>query len=261
MSRSFQGAVRRMLVCAMALPAAAVFAQTMPATPDSPPVAAAASPAAPPAAASSPVLPIGAKVEGLGYPELTAKWWQWAQSAVIEPYLDPDGRLCDMGQDGPVWFLAGTDGSFVAQRECVVPEGKHLLLPIINMIIHTPYRVRPGVEVATCDELKADIAVNNDHLVSAVVMIDGVLVDDPRRYRVRSNGCFPLHAQPIDEEGVVMPSAASDGYWLLVAPLPRGRHTISVGANYGAKSGGYHRMTQNFEYVLYIGDRTNFAVR
>jgi hypothetical protein len=214
-----------------------------------------------PVRGNSPVLPLEATVEGVGYAELTAKWWQWARSAPIEPYLDPDGRFCDMDQAGAVWFLAGTDGSFVARRECVVPEGKHLFLPIINMFVSTPYRVRPGTTVASCEELQADIAVNNEHLVSAVVMIDGMLVDDPRHYRVRSKGCFPLHAQPMDEAGMVVPTAASDGYWLLIAPLPRGRHTITVGANYGAKSGGYHDMTQNFEYVLHVGERTAFALR
>ena len=53
-------------------------------------------------------LPLVTQVEGEGYPELTARWWQWAMAAPVEPYLDPDGRLCAMNQDGPVWFLAGT---------------------------------------------------------------------------------------------------------------------------------------------------------
>jgi hypothetical protein len=78
------------------------------------------------------VLPLDTRVEGEGYPELTARWWQWAMAAPIEPYFDPDGRFCAMHQDGPVWFLAGTSGGDPVHRRCVVPSGKYLLLPVIN---------------------------------------------------------------------------------------------------------------------------------
>src|SRR6476660_6689629 len=74
-----------------------------------------------------------ASVEGRSFATLTADWWRWAQASAIPPYLDPDGRLCDTGQSGPVWFLAGTDGTFAPRRECAVPEGKHVLVPVINM--------------------------------------------------------------------------------------------------------------------------------
>src|SRR4051812_39446710 len=54
-------------------------------------------------------------VAGISTGEWTARWWRWALTQPIAPYLDPDGRLCDLGQEGPVWFLAGTNGHFRPQ--------------------------------------------------------------------------------------------------------------------------------------------------
>jgi hypothetical protein len=206
----------------------------------------------------TPVLPVDSIVEGVSFGQWTAKWWQWAFAQPIAPFLDPDGRLCSEGQGGPVWFLAGTNGEFTPHRECVIPAGKYLLVPVINMIYmnhqagHDPAKTNP------CATLQTDAAVNNDHLISAVVMIDGVLVEDVARYRVRSDGCFPL-TMDVDEASAQ--SAAADGYWLLLKPLPPGRHTISIGANYGAADSSYGHMLQNFEYLLDVGGRTDLAMR
>ncbi|MEG0186198.1 MAG: hypothetical protein RR704_22385 [Stenotrophomonas sp.] len=190
-----------------------------------------------------------APVAGIGLPEWTARWWRWVDAQRVPPYLDPDGRLCGSGQDGPVWNLAGTNGRFQPTRECVVPEGRHLLLPIINMAYFQPD------SSVSCQELQAGAAVNNEHLVSAVVLLDGQPLGDMRRHRVKSDGCF--HIDPDDDSS---PLVAADGYWLMLKPLPRGRHTISVGANYGAPDGdSYSGMRQTFEYVLHVGGATQIT--
>jgi hypothetical protein len=207
------------------------------------------------------VLPLTAQVEGKGYAQWSAAWCQWALSLPVEPYLDPDGRFCALGQDGPVWFLAGTDGSFDTRRECRVPLGKHLFLPVINMLQQTPLGVKKGKTVMSCDRLQALVAVNNDYLASAVLLIDGVPVRNVASYRVRSDGCFPMYPDLPEDDRYTTPLAVSDGYWLLIPPLSMGKHTIVVGANYGAPEGGYHRMVQNFEYVLIVGMQDGFAVR
>lgn len=192
-------------------------------------------------------------VDGVSLGDWTVQWWRWALGAAIEPYLDPDGRLCDMGQSGPVWFLVGTDGTFEPRRSCVVPEGKYLLVPVINMIYWQRTNVRERVP---CTELQRGSAVNNDRLVSAVVVLDGKPLGDMRMHRVRSDGCFAF-----DPEDASSPLAAADGYWLMLKPLPRGHHTISVGANYGAPGQAYGNMVQNFEYELDVGGRTLLGMR
>lgn len=204
-------------------------------------------------AADALVLPPDASVEGESFGELTARWWQWADHQAIAPYLDPDGRLCELGQEGSVWFLAGTDGSFNARRECVVPAKRHILMPIINMR-SSGVGTRNGRMTRPCASLQDEAAVNNEKLGSAIVLIDGVRVSDVARYRVRSDGCFPIRAN--DDTA---PRVAADGYWLLIKPLPPGRHTISVGANYATGEEGYGGMVQSFEYVLHVGGRADLA--
>lgn len=201
-------------------------------------------------AADQLVLPPDGKVGDETFGQLTARWWQWADHVDIPPYLDPDGRFCEIGQEGPVWFLAGTDGTFNAHRECVVPEGRYLLVPIINMLQGSNDKGLP----LPCAVLQGAAAVNNERLASAVALIDGVPVTDVARFRVRSDGCFAL--QPGHASGLT----AADGYWLLIKPLPTGRHTLTIGANYDSDDSGYGKMVQNFEYVLHVGGRTDLAV-
>ncbi len=68
--------------------------------------------------------------------EWSEKWWQWAYSIPTpsNPMLDTSGAYCDVGQRGPMWFLAGYfigDGTPVV-RDCTVPRGKYILFPIAN---------------------------------------------------------------------------------------------------------------------------------
>lgn len=205
-----------------------------------------------PSAVNQLLLPPDARVGSETFGELTARWWQWADRMPIPPYMDPDGRLCDFDQEGPVWFLAGTDGTFNAKRTCVVPADRHVLIPIINMRYSNNRQYNGEPLPLPCKVLQEGAAVNNDRLGSAVVLVDGVRVPDVVRYRVRSKGCFPLIAG--DEQS---PSTAADGYWLLLKPLPLGRHTITVGANYAADQSGYGHMVQNFEYLLHVGGRSD----
>jgi hypothetical protein len=187
------------------------------------------------------------KVAGVPLSEWTARWWRWADAQDVPPYLDRDGRLCHLGQSGPVWFLAGTDGEFQPRRTCEVPEGKHLLLPVINMISY-------GIDGnESCRYLQRGAAMNNDHLGSAVVMLDGKPLPGVDKRRITSNGCFRM--DPADDTSML---AAADGFWILLDPLPRGRHTLSVRANYDARQGdGYSDMQQRFAYVLQVGGPGN----
>jgi hypothetical protein len=244
--RTLQGEAMRTRInsipAALALAAAAALAGAGMAA------AAAVSPAPSPG-----LLPPDAVVEGATFADWTGRWWNWALSQPVEPYLDPDGRICDVGQGGPVWFLAGTDGSFEAHRDCVVPEGKYLLVPVINMVQMTRADAT-ALSRADCSGLLESASVNNDRLASAVVLLDGVPVRDVALYRVRTERCFRIESRNAD--------AAADGYWVFLKPLPRGRHVITVGANYDAGNArGYGTMVQNFEYVVHVGGRTSLTVR
>lgn len=83
-------------------------------------------------------------------PDHTARWWQWAISipAAVHPLTpkdsDPTGAdYCGVGQQGELWLLGGvfqsTDQANPLEvvRECRVPFGKTILLPVINAACDT----------------------------------------------------------------------------------------------------------------------------
>src|SRR5690349_21500783 len=66
--------------------------------------------------------------------EWTAIWWNWAISVPRDknPLIDETGKYCGEGQNGPVWFLAGTSGNtYKAERRCNIPSERAILFPII----------------------------------------------------------------------------------------------------------------------------------
>ena len=143
-----------------------------------------------------------------------------------------------MGQQGDVWFLGGAFGStndgvpdtppFDIRRECVVPEGTRLFVPIIN---------------ATCTEVQDGLATESElvrcmqDLADLIIGLDATV--DGRRIRVTEGnnraqtGLFPINLPPGSIFGITSdefrPSiAAADGYYILTKPLHAGTHTIEV---------------------------------
>ncbi len=192
--------------------------------------------------ASPTVLPPNSKPYGASYGEWGGRWWQWALSSspATNPVVDPTGEFAALGQSGPVWFLAGTYGG-TAERTVTVPAGKALFFPILNQCwINMPeYGDNEWSEeqeayaralIADAVEIGLDLACQ----------IDGVSVADITAYRSTTpeDGEFSVYL-PEDNmfdvwyglwgidvaEGTYGPSV-SDGYYLMVAPLSVGEHTI-----------------------------------
>jgi hypothetical protein len=181
------------------------------------------------------VLPPHSRPLGLSYGEWSAKWWQWALSipASENPQFDPTGEDCAVGQSGPVWFLAGTPG-FPATRTCTVPTGKFILFPIINGEFDYPcpdpnFQPAPGQSLQ--EFLTEGINALFDQVSSVEAEVDGVALKHLASYRVTSplfyftgdpsltavfDSCITGSSQP----------AVSDGYWIMLAPLSAGTHTI-----------------------------------
>lgn len=186
--------------------------------------------------------------------KLSAEWWQWAYSipadvhplntnGLIDGQVDPDAlaetrRSCGIGQRGNVWFLGGAFGStndgvpdtppFDIRRECVVPEGTKLFVPLINAACtEAQDGFTSEVDLANCVRELADLIVNLN------ATIDG------RRIRIREGrnraqtGLFPINFPPGAIFGVTTdefrPSVAvADGFYVLTKPLREGTHTIEV---------------------------------
>lgn len=185
-------------------------------------------------------IPADAGVADIGQAQWSERWWNWVGRADAKeaPYLDLDGSRCAQHQDqGPVWFLAGTDGNFDAVRSCRIPAGKHLFVPLINWVV-----TRDIVGEMSCTQKQAQAGRFADHVVSGLVLLDGRPVGELKRMRVASGGCF---AAPDGASG------ASDGYWLMLKPLPPGKHQLAIAA---AFRDGPRQTMQNFRYELEVED-------
>lgn len=184
-------------------------------------------------------------------PQLTTDWWQWAMSTSEEdsPVADTSGTNCAVNQRGDTWFLAGGFGSSKIQRTCTVPSGKKLFFPLINMV-YWPAR---GARTITCADTKASAALNNDTALDLFAELDGTPIRDLKRYRIASSECFDVFARmPAALHPYKAFPSATDGFWLLLNPLPPGRHTLKFGGRYNHESADYGRMVQDIEYVLNV---------
>ncbi len=193
----------------------------------------------------------GFALDGHSSAELSASWWKWAMSSPndINPVRDITGEHCGVGQKGNVWFLAGGFGSSKIKRNCTIPAGKSIFFPIVNMIYY-PSNENNGY---SCDEAKENAAVNNDKAIELFTEIDGISVKNPKSFRAKTEKCFdvfelvPRKYQPYN----AYPSA-SDGYWIGLKPLAKGKHTLKFGGRYNSTSSAYGRMIQDIEYEIIV---------
>jgi hypothetical protein len=143
-----------------------------------------------------------------------------------------------------VWFLAGSfaGGSFT--RSCTVPAGKALLLPLVNALFGAgAFDCTPTVPAVLCDlnalrQGAAALVDANASPDSIKVEVDGVRIQNLSDFRVQS----PVTSLTYPPDNVVsflfpdedpVPGGTytpnvSDGYWLLLAPLSPGKHTIRL---------------------------------
>ncbi len=181
------------------------------------------------APASPRVLPPRARPFGLTYEQWSARWWQWAFSIPVDqnPFLDQTGENCAVGQSRRVWFLAGVLGGGSATRTCVVPVGTALFFPIINQVF---IATEPG-ETEEFAHQRVRARIDQVNVSTLFAEVDGVPVTNLGSYRAHSP-TFPVTFPEDNLFGVpagVYPIAASDGYWLMLGPLPPGTHTVHFG--------------------------------
>jgi hypothetical protein len=178
------------------------------------------------------VIPRNARPYGLTYGDWSARWWQWTISipAATNPLLDATGANCAEGQTGQVWFLAGTGGG-PATRTCTIPPGKAIFFPILNIVFGSGVfdcdPTNPGVpcDVAT---LRANAASIMDNPILLEAEVDGRSLQNLNAYRAFSP-VFSITHPPDSIYGVppgTYTPQISDGYWVMLAPLSVGAHTI-----------------------------------
>jgi len=178
--------------------------------------------------------PYGRSLGGWG-----AEWWKWALSLPTtghpvsddtgefahagQPYTGGDPTSCRLDQ-GPVFFLAGTRGGGKVVRTCTIPCGKALFFPLLNVV---------GWGAPECENCprcmqEVDAFWKSGKIEILECAIDGESVPDLQKYDAASPECFCVilpEDSPFGQPGKY-DVAVSAGYWLMVAPLCPGPHTI-----------------------------------
>jgi hypothetical protein len=170
------------------------------------------------------VFPPDSKPYGLTYGEWTAKWWQWAymMPEANNPMVDNTGEKCANNQSGPVWFLAGTAGGAVT-RECTIPSGTAILVPIINVVCDSA--LDPSLDTEA--KLRECARTDQDTVTAKEITVDGTNIANLDSYRFQSP-VFNLTYPENNIAGVAPQTAkaVSDGFWVLLEPLSPGTHEI-----------------------------------
>jgi hypothetical protein len=210
------------------------------------------------------VIPPQAHPYGSSYGEWSARWWRWAYSFPLAefPSLQTEEVDCSLGQSGSVWFLAGTTGGDPVPRSCTIPTGTALFFPIINYLNDYPcpdpsFRPAPG---QTLEEFLAEGAAA---IIDAVTELEGVVdghrLNDPFSYRATSP-LFTFTADPslVDLDPCVTGTpqvGISDGYWLMLNPLPPGQHTISFRGKIDVGGGSTFEVQVTYNITVVPGGR------
>jgi hypothetical protein len=157
------------------------------------------------------------------YGEWSAKWWQWVLSIPFDssPMSDETGQNCSIGQQGPVWFLAGTSGGS-AERSCTIPSNTAIFFPILALECS-----KGEFPTYTDEDLIACTRSGFERIINMDLTVDGVPISDLYRYETES----PPFMVTFPENNVygVPPGeteARAYGYYVLLKPLSEGAHEI-----------------------------------
>lgn len=184
---------------------------------------------------------------GNGYEEWAARWWQWMTSIPkAENPQNNDGTVdCTLGQQGPVWFLAGAPTGVTAERWCTVQQNKPLFFPLLNAV----YYNGPGENATVAEKrdvldgvlsdlvpgLFADFGFPGTRACQLFVEVDGLpatsfapaaRVQSPPFYFDSGDGPNTLPPGIVDEEAV------TDGFWAMLPALAAGEHTLRFGGRF-----------------------------
>jgi hypothetical protein len=188
------------------------------------------------------------KVYGKTYGEWAAEWWKWAASfpADMNPIGDETGELCDMGQSGPVWFLAGTFGATDVERDCTIPPGKAIFYPIVN----AAWVDAPGDEVFSDDEVRWIVSAligdtwcqlsstldtfdtpNLGEVAAPVTALGRPIVraQSPKdSVYLPEDNIFDDPENDVDIPGGLNNRLIAEGHWVMLPPLTPGDHVLKL---------------------------------
>jgi len=156
--------------------------------------------------------------------EWAESYLQWiaAFARGSSPSSDTTGAQCGAKQGGEVWFLASSDGTQAVVRDCAIPPGKTLFLPLFGAT------ERSNSGQPNCAAMARQAAGALAHVSRLSMTIDGRPVGGLQNHRQPTGECFALDARQASRSATK--AAVADGYYVMLQPLPAGSHTIVVEA-------------------------------
>lgn len=184
------------------------------------------------------------------------RWhYSWTSPQCFNAENDGDGSRCGFNQpdDSPVFFLASADYSrtpdtVVSRRECKVPEGKAILVPISFF----------GDDDAGLDEserrapeqIEDNVDEVHETMRGLILIADQKPVEDLSGYSIAPTAFdYQVGARPNwhscngynDVEDTTVSPSYFAGYFALIEPPTRGKHQLEYGAVYSYYDRDYFR--------------------
>ena len=172
------------------------------------------------------VFPPASSPYGHTYGEWSAELWKQAINGPVEGNPFVTGGCFELS--GPVWALAAPLATNT--YSCTIPAGKALFVPSLTIECSSLEPPESGFHGDTEEEQAECASFWADHIVNLSIEIDGVPVQDLASYRVVSPQ-FSFTAP--DPNILLVPgggpgTAVADGYYVMLAPLSKGGHTIRI---------------------------------
>jgi hypothetical protein len=203
---------------------------------------------------------------GRSYGAWSAAWWQYVLAASTtdpsNPLLSTTGQGCANGQPDPnsVFFQVGTAGTGSATRtQCIAPASAALFFPLLNDVdLHVP-----GDGLDTPSLVWADLQSLVGPAQSLYATVDGIAVGNLTPQTTPYYACAgpdaactaPAFAVTLAGQNLFGIKAGTYyptvdlGYYLLLAPLPPGKHTITFG---GRGTFAKSKTSQDITYILTV---------
>lgn len=214
---------------------------------------------APSGARAGLVIPPNQTFNGLTQAELANRWWQWALSypAPVNPLLDATGAFSYLGDQGPVFFLAGTIGNATFSRTVTVRSDQAIFVPVFPFITWDGISAyHPGTYANLLRDVEETAGIGptgSAPNTTLLLTLNGSSLPLPPGttslldFRQTSPALFNLTVPANNAFGLTGPDypgtfpSVSDGWWVLLNPLPVGQYTLRFRGDttgIGAYAGG-----------------------
>jgi uncharacterized protein YecT (DUF1311 family) len=171
------------------------------------------------------ILPAYRNVEGFTLGQWAQRYWAWLLSkpAARSPVTDTTGDRCTDDQSGSVWFLAGADANSHIRRQCRVPRGRYLFLPVLAQLLTV--QKEPGKTCADLEKNQIGRAGFNAQR-NIFLKINGERFDSFFENRPYSTKCGPI----VSASGqMIVDQSMFYGTFIMLHPLPPGDHVVEFG--------------------------------